>query len=80
MKLAGDAKLEAERAQWMQGAFIGWQTASSFGGSKVGPFKKYLKAMGLELPGEKMTKEKAAQERKRAERNAERVRRAFDGG
>jgi len=80
MSIAGETKLEAERAQWVHGAFIGWQTVSGFGGSKVGPFKKYLKAMGLELPGEKMTKEKVAQERQRAERNAERVRRAFDGG
>jgi len=49
-------------------------------GGKVPKFGKYLKQFGLELPGEKMTKEKVAQERARAERNAERVRRAFDGG
>jgi len=63
----------------VQSAFVGWQTSGSLGG-KVPKFGKYLKQLGIELPGEKVTPEMVAADKKRAFRNAERVRQAFDGG
>ena len=73
-------RMEAEQQQeWHLAAFVGWQTASSMGG-KVGPFRKYAKNLGLSLPGETITEDDVKRERATAERNAEMVRRAFDGG
>jgi len=73
-------RAEAEQQQeWHLAAFVGWQTASSMGG-KVGPFKKYAKNLGLALPEETLTEDDVQRERATAERNAEMVRRAFDGG
>lgn len=71
--------MDQEHAAWKRAAFVGWQTASVFGG-KIGPFKKYLKNMGLAPTEEKLTPDEMQREKTRAFANAERVRRAFDGG
>lgn len=71
--------MDAEHAEWKRAAFVGWQTASVFGG-KIGPFKKYLANVGLAPAEEKLSREEMQREKNRAFENAERVRRAFDGG
>ncbi len=79
-EIAAERYQQQQHQEWLHGAFIGWQLAGVMGGEKVGTFKKYTERLGLEIPGEKITREKVAAEKAQAFRNAERAIRAFDGG
>lgn len=79
-EIAAERFQREQQQEWLHGAFIGWQLAGVMGGEKVGTFKKYTTRLGLEIPGEKVTREKVAAEKARAFKNAEAAIRAFDGG
>lgn len=78
-EIAAEKFQHEQSVAWLHDAFVGWQVASVMGGNP-GSFKKYATALGLEIPGEKLTREQVATEKRHAFDNAERVRRAFDGG
>jgi len=79
-EVAAEKRQEVQQEAWLHDAFVGWQVASVMGGQGVGAFRKYAKRLGLDIPGERITPEQVKHEKRKALTNAERVRRAFDGG
>ena len=78
VRLASESVVNAEREQYRQSAFVGWQVRSAVAGSLGGggstpPFGRYLRQLGLEAPT-------VTADRERARENVERVRAAFAAG
>jgi hypothetical protein len=73
-----EAKHAQERSAWKREAFVGWQVSSAMG-SKIGPFNKYLKKLGLQ-DKPVLTRDQVQREKEAAFAAAALVEARFDKG
>ena len=76
-RIANEVVASDMQMAWVHNAFTGWQTMMAMG-AKVGPFNRYLKKLGIRMPGATVTREQVEADKAKAFRALQLVEARFD--